>query len=890
MNMSEKIKDCVLGAVLLATCAATGNMTLSENVTLDADTDWRNQGTVTIGNGVTLDLNGHVLRVAAIAGTGRIIDSKDYDILDYVEATGAQRIVTDLVPDGTNTYVDVVFTPTSASPMTLFGTGTWSSYRYLAMGQNNNWYFFDSATVITTFTANQRYRFILSPGNNAKNARALLHDADTDQTLGGKGPTTDCFENRDNAALSICGPSNDNTKFGRYKIYSFKVWHKNAMRFDFVPARNPSSGQVGLLNRLTGTLHPSGTATAFVAGPVTNTLGIGALRVAAASETALAGFTGTVDADVRICLDGSCTLAADADWRAFGNLAIDGTVELAGHDLLLSNLAGVGTITDSSEAYDLLDYVESTGAQKVKTGIVPSTDTGINLDVTLYGDTSDRTIFGCTTWGSSRSLMIMAQGTIRYFGNNNSLCSWSAGTRYLISVTPGATAPNGTAKVVNAADGSTLGQATVNLTNNDTSKLVIFDYGTDNSNHRPGIFRLHSFQMTKNGVAVRDLVPAKSKSGKIGLLDRVSGTLLTNCTATALVAGPVTVTGHPGRVRVDVADGRKAVNDSVKLAGTLQLVKEGGGTLVASRAGQSYNGGTHVASGVLETLNGGSNSIYLFIASKCYLGASKSEITIDAGAVFDFKGNCDYRNYKTILNGGTIRNSGYHQQQGSGSLGTLVLTANSSLDTAFDTTFYDTNPIFIDLRGHALTVTTDGNALYFHNAGSVTNGTLVLEGSGWWRINKAVSARGVSLQAASALWLGGLLEVDDYYAACTVNLNNGTGGMNVYGRFTPSTDYFYGCTLQDGSTLDLGARTDAWSTTSAFTNGLNRVTFAAGATVTVDVHARPTWSGKIVDWGTGNMPSGVLFKLDDASKAMGRVLCVGENGLYAANGAMVIVY
>ena len=165
-----------------------------------------------------------------------------------------------------------------------------------------------------------------------------------------------------------------------------------------------------------------------------------------------------------------------------------------------------------------------------------------------------------------------------------------------------------------------------------------------------------------------------------------------------------------------------------------------------------------------------------------------------------------------------------------------------------------------------------------------------MEGSGWWHINKAVSARGVSLQAASALWLGGLLEVDDYYAACTVNLNNGTGGMNVYGRFTPSTDYFYGCTLQDGSTLDLGSRTDAWSTTSAFTNGLNRVTFAAGATVTVDVHARPTWSGKIVDLGAGNMPSGVLFKLDDASKAMGRVLCVGENGLYAANGAMVIVY
>ena len=132
-------------------------------------------------------------------------------------------------------------------------------------------------------------------------------------------------------------------------------------------------------------------------------------------------------------------------------------------------------------------------------------------------------------------------------------------------------------------------------------------------------------------------------------------------------------------------------------------------------------------------------------------------------------------------------------------------------------------------------------------------------------------------------------DVDDYYAACTFDSNNGTAAMNVYGRFTPATDYFYGCTLQDGATLDLNGRNGAWSTTSAFTSGANHVTFASGATITVDVSTRPTFKGKIVDWGAGNTPSDVTFKLDAASKAMGRALRVKDDGLYAVGGVILII-
>ncbi len=444
---------------------------------------------------------------------------------------------------------------------------------------------------------------------------------------------------------------------------------------------------------------------------------------------------------------------------------------------------------------------------------------------------------------------------------------------------------------MNAATGASLGSKAVNLTNTDNSELALFDH-TDDTNHaRAGLYRLHSFKITKGGELKRDFVPARhSKTGKVGLLDKVSGELFTSDTGTDLVAGPVAVpAGSPGRLRVEVPEGRTAIAESVALSGSLALVKEGAGTLTVNRAGQTYRGGTRIAGGILDTMNSGPGSIYVYIASRGYLGKIGTDISIDSGAVFDFKGNADYRLYNTIMNGGTLRNSGYDMADNTGSFGTVRLTADSRMETACNTTFFDVAPLLLDLGGNTLTVETMGKRLYFHNAGSVTNGVLWLKGNGSWRVNAAVNARGATLRAESALWIGAQLDVDDYYAACTFDSNNGTAAMNVHGRFTPATDYFYGCTMQHGSVLDLNGRSGAWSTTSAFTAGSNRVTFAPGATVTLDVHAHRPWSGKVVDWGEGNAPEGVAFRLDEESKAMGRALSVRADGLYAVSGILMIV-
>ena len=364
------------------------------------------------------------------------------------------------------------------------------------------------------------------------------------------------------------------------------------------------------------------------------------------------------------------------------------------------------------------------------------------------------------------------------------------------------------------------------------------------------------------------------------------------------MAGPAADDADVGRLHVDVAEGRTVVADSLALSGTLALVKEGAGTLTMNRAGQTYTGGTRIEAGVLDTMSRDASSYAPYDAGKHFLGASGSDIVVGTGAggpaaVFDFKGNVNYRIYNRRLNGGTLRNGGYGQSmsgtKSDGSLGHLTLTADSTIETAFNTVVYNATTDMWNLDTHTLSVDTMGKTLYFADSVNITNGVFWTKGNGCWQTTNTVKMCGATLRAESALNIGGQLDVDDYYAACTNNVNNGTAAMNVYGRFTPATDYFYGCTLQDGATLDLNGRNGAWSTTSAFTSGANHVTFASGATITVDVSTRPTFKGKIVDWGAGNTPSDVAFRLDAASKAMGRALRVKDDGLYAVGGMMIII-
>ena len=138
----------------------------------------------------------------------------------------------------------------------------------------------------------------------------------------------------------------------------------------------------------------------------------------------------------------------------------------------------------------------------------------------------------------------------------------------------------------------------------------------------------------------------------------------------------------------------------------------------------------------------------------------------------------------------------------------------------------------------------------------------------------ACVATNVDFKVKCALNIGNTLSVRDYeavWASNTKSHNAGTAALNVHGTFTPAAGQkFYGCTMQDGSTIDLSGRTGTFSTLSTFTTGSTNLQFAAGANVTVNLAGRTdlrtimkSESPYIVTWPEGLGPAAnVKFDVD----------------------------
>lgn len=64
----------------------------------------------------------------------------------------------------------------------------------------------------------------------------------------------------------------------------------------------------------------------------------------------------------------------------------------------------------------------------------------------------------------------------------------------------------------------------------------------------------------------------------------------------------------------------------------------------------------------------------------------------------------------------------------------------------------------------------------------------------------------VTMKLNCAFRMNGPMDVANYESLYADGWNRESGKMRVYGTFTPTTDYFWGCEMQDGSTLDLSGK------------------------------------------------------------------------------------
>ena len=277
--------------------------------------------------------------------------------------------------------------------------------------------------------------------------------------------------------------------------------------------------------------------------------------------------------------------------------------------------------------------------------------------------------------------------------------------------------------------------------------------------------------------------------------------------------------------------------DGVAVTGNIAIVKKGEGAMRAT-PDSTYTGGLDVQCGVVTSAYRGDNPLGLMNTSD-----DGDTVRLGTNAVLELNGKYDITGYKFILAGGELKNTAVDTGDGSAQIANLLLEADSKWTVAMSGGIIQSghNVATLDLGGHTLTVPiTSGKTFWLHNA-DVLNGLVDITSGGWLKVNKtSCRASTADFRINCALNVQVPMDVRDYIAVYGSNANDGNGIIKVHGTFVPSEthNYFHGCEMQNGSTIDFGARTNALNATSSFTSGAKTLSFASGATVTVDLSKR----------------------------------------------------
>jgi hypothetical protein len=295
-------------------------------------------------------------------------------------------------------------------------------------------------------------------------------------------------------------------------------------------------------------------------------------------------------------------------------------------------------------------------------------------------------------------------------------------------------------------------------------------------------------------------------------------------------------------ITFDVAEGAVVTNSGAAICGNVKIVKKGLGTFVSMAGASTHMGGTFIDEGVAK-----------FGASGSVFGPDGSDVNVASGAAIDANDK-NINAHCIVLDGGTLLNAVGSASATDHSIGNIRLTADSEF--VFDATatanhdWLVANNVVWDLGGHVLTVRYAGNSpdVYFVSGGNKTattgkltiiNGTVKTivsaASNGWWHDTQTDGLAGGSYDFSTPLRHYGESTVSNLTFRTASSSVTGSGIYNVYGTFTPLSQYGHNVKMLAGSTIDLSSKTGAWST--AFTPTY-AVTFASGANVTIKLSGR----------------------------------------------------
>jgi len=540
------------------------------------------------------------------------------------------------------------------------------------------------------------------------------------------------------------------------------------------------------------------------------------------------------------------TLTEDTDWSDLGKVTIAAgvTVNLNGYNLTASDIAGSGTITNT-----MVDLTEpdSGGNHVWCTNTMYDTSVAANLFNNNFSrnasDNTRRLIMPTSSLPLEVDYDFLSP---RVVDSYKLYCGPNARSR-----NPSAWALYGSNDKENWTE---LHSVSGENLSGDKSAVVTRSYTFDNST----AYRYYRFK----GIACRD----SSYFEMVQLEYFCRGVL-----------------------HLNVPAGKTVTNSTVSLTGTLRLIKEGDGTFVAAKIGQTYSGGTVVAAGTLKPTDRGIKRPY---------GADNSQVEVKSGATLDVNGRGDFYNYRIVLDGGSIRNVGTDFNNGA-QLANIRLESDSSIGATNSFGIIGSNytATSLDLGGYTLTVNIASGKLFELVNTEVKNGTVDIASGGSLRtgisgIAKANNnnvATNADFRINAALLLYAPLSVRNYEALFEGNNGTGTGALTCYGTFKPSAhNYFYGPTMQDGSTIDLSARTRPLPSVSDSSDGDRALKFADGATVYIDLPAQKLPGGKVISWEAKPDNIGTV-KFSNVAGQQKCAFVAKDDGLYTMRGFVIIV-
>lgn len=182
------------------------------------------------------------------------------------------------------------------------------------------------------------------------------------------------------------------------------------------------------------------------------------------------------------------------------------------------------------EEYTQIEYVESTGAQYIDTGIMPNTNTSISIDFKMESSAVSQFVYGCRTSSYTNNFILLISNANSSFrsGFGSELLSFSISeltNRYK-------TFHNKEKCQIGTNE---LAHSGVDFTS--TLSMYLFSANEGGTAKHFSSMKLYACKIYDGENLVRDYVPCTNAGGTAGLYDLVNNTFEESDSTTALIAG-----------------------------------------------------------------------------------------------------------------------------------------------------------------------------------------------------------------------------------------------------------------------------------------------------------------------------------------------------------------